>query len=230
LKTVYDHFGLSVEAELSTRPDKYIGDLSDWDRAEAILEEQIKVFSNWKIDPGAGAFYGPKIDLRIKDSLGRDHQCGTVQLDFNLPKRFELTYVNEHDQPTNLVMIHRAIFGSIERFMAILLEHTNGHLPFWLSPRKICIIPITPEYLPYAQTVAHHFKQYQLEVDASDNTVSKKIRTAETMRYNYIFVVGFRERNTNTVNIRIHDGILGSKSIEETLTLCQNDWDKQILF
>src|ERR1700741_1202892 len=109
-------------------------------------------------------------------------------------------------------MIHRAIFGSIERFMAILLEHTNGHLPFWLSPRKIAIIPITPEYLSYAQTIAQHFKPYHPNVNDSDNTVSKKIRNAEMMRYNYIFVVGLREQNTNTVNIRVHDGVLGTKS------------------
>ena len=230
LKTVYEHFDLTIQAELSTRPDNYIGELDDWNRAEAILEEQIKIFPHWKIDPGQGAFYGPKIDIKVRDSLNREHQCGTLQLDFNLPKRFELVYNDEHDQPITLVMIHRAIFGSIERFMAILLEHTNGHLPFWLSPRKICVIPITTEYLPYANKVADHFKPFKADVDRSDNTVSKKIRTAESLKYNYIFVVGLREQSTRTVNIRTHNMVFGSKSFEDAYVLCQKDFDKQYLF
>ena len=152
LKKVYEHFGFSFGVELSTRPEKYIGDLDNWNKAEEILEKKIKAIPNWKINKGDGAFYGPKIDVKIKDSLKREHQLGTIQLDFNLPERFNLQYRTEEDfeQP---VLIHRAIFGSVERFIAILLEHTNGNLPFWLSPRQICIVPVANKYNEYANEI-----------------------------------------------------------------------------
>lgn len=230
LRAIYDHFGLSMEAGLSTRPDEYIGDLDTWNKAEAILEEQISTLPNWKINKGDAAFYGPKIDFTISDSLGRKHQCGTLQLDFNLPQRFNLSYVNDQNQTQPLVLIHRAIFGSVERFLAILLEHTRGNLPFWLSPRRICVVPVTKDCIPYAQEVATYFEEFGAEVDASDLSVGKKIRTAEILKYNYIFIVGLREQNERGVNIRVQNSILGMKSLEEAKNLCQMDFNKQYIF
>jgi len=230
LETVYNHFNFKFEVELSTRPDKYIGNLDNWNKAEQILESKIKKISKWKINKGDGAFYGPKIDVKIKDSLKRKHQCGTIQLDFNLPERFQLKYSNDNEGLDTPVLIHRAIFGSIERFMAILLEHTNGRLPFWLSPSQISIIPISNIYLDYANQIKEKFNNYDVVVDNSKETLNKKIRNSQKQCFNYIFVVGEKEMETNTINIRIGKNILGTKTLEETLLICQNDYQKNKLF
>ena len=231
LKKVYEHFGFDFEVELSTRPEKYIGDINNWNKAEEILMNKIKVIPNWKVNEGDGAFYGPKIDVKIKDSLKREHQLGTIQLDFNLPERFGLKYKTEDDyeQP---VLIHRAIFGSVERFIAILLEHTGGKLPFWLSPRQICIVPVANKYIEYANIIKEKFigKFTETIVDDSTETMNKKIRNAEKLKFNYIFVVGEKEEEANTINIRFRKKVLGTKSIEETLELCQSDYDTKTLF
>ena len=202
LDKVYSSFGFDFEVELSTRPEKYIGELENWNKAEEILENKIKVFNNWKINKGDGAFYGPKIDVKIRDSLKREHQCGTIQLDFNLPERFDLKYVSENEGHERPVLIHRAIFGSFERFIAILLEHTKGKLPFWVSPRQICIVPVNLKYLTYAQSVKEKYNKYDIIIDDSTNTLNKKIRSAEKLCFNYIFVVGEKEEETNTINVR----------------------------
>ena len=159
---MYSLFEFDFEVELSTRPEKYIGHIENWDKAESVLENNIKTFPKWKVNQGDGAFYGPKIDVKIRDSLKREHQCGTIQLDFNLPERFDLKYTTETQDYERPVLIHRAIFGSFERFFAILLEHTSGRLPFWLSPRQICVIPISKENNEYAQEVRGHFTKYEL--------------------------------------------------------------------
>lgn len=209
LSEVYSLFEFEFEVELSTRPEKYIGDIENWNKAESVLENNIKTFSNWKVNPGDGAFYGPKIDVKIKDSLNREHQCGTIQLDFNLPERFDLKYVSENEGHERPVLIHRAIFGSFERFFAILLEHTNGKLPFWLSPRQICIIPVSQENIKYAKDVKELYKNYETFVDDSTNTLNKKIRTAEKMKFNYIFIVGEKEEQESNVTVRKKNKVIG---------------------
>ena len=223
LKKVYEHFGFKFYVELSTRPDKYIGTLENWNKAEEILKNKIKMIPKWKINEGDGAFYGPKIDVKIKDSLKRFHQCGTIQLDFNLPKRFELKYVTEQETFETPVLIHRAILGSVERFMAILLEHTSGKLPFWLSPRQICIIPISNIFLDFANEIFEQFNEFNIDIDNSTDTLNKKIRKAEKLKYNFIFVLGEKEKNSNSINIRKRKKILGIKSISETLNICREE-------
>ena len=219
LKNVYDEFKFEFEVELSTRPENYIGNLDNWNEAEKILENNIKKFDNWKINHGDGAFYGPKIDVKIKDSLNREHQCGTIQLDFNLPERFDLKYVGNNEKHEQPVLIHRAILGSFERFIAILLEHTNGHLPFWLSPRQICIIPVIPKYIDYGNTVLEEFKDYEVHLDESTNTLNKKIRSAEKMRFNFIFIIGQKEFENNSITLRCNNKVLGEFSFSQVKDL-----------
>lgn len=229
LQQVYQHFNFQFEVELSTRPEKYIGNLDNWNRAEEILEKKIKMIPKWKINKGDGAFYGPKIDVKIQDSLKRKHQCGTIQLDFNLPERFQLKYSNDKEGLDTPVLIHRAIFGSIERFMAILLEHTNGKLPFWLSPRQISIIPISNDCLDYAYQIKEQFNIYEVVVDDSKETLNKKIRNSQKLCFNYIFVLGEKEMETNTINVRVGKNILGTKTLEETIQLCQTNFLEKVL-
>jgi len=153
---VYGIFGFKFSLELSTRPEKFLGDIEVWNRAEKQLEEQLNEFkaetgSEWKLNPGDGAFYGPKIDIHIKDAIHRSHQCATIQLDFQLPIRFDLKFSNNQDKPEKPVIIHRAILGSVERFMAILIEHTAGKWPFWISPRQVVMVPVNARNLDYAK-------------------------------------------------------------------------------
>ena len=215
LKEIYDQFNFEFEVELSTRPEKYIGELENWNKAEDILENNIKLFDNWNINHGDGAFYGPKIDVKVKDSLKREHQCGTIQLDFNLPERFDLKYSTADEGYQRPVLIHRAILGSVERFIAILLEHTNGRLPFWLSPRQICIVPVANKYLEYGNKIKSEFSQYHIEVDDSTETFNKKIRNAEKLKFNYILVVGEKEEESNVVNVRMHKKNLGMMDLNQ---------------
>ncbi len=223
LSKVYKSFGFEFEVELSTRPEKYIGNIDNWNKAEEILEQKIKVFENWKINEGDGAFYGPKIDVKIRDSLKREHQCGTIQLDFNLPERFDLKYVSESEGHNRPVLIHRAIFGSFERFIAILLEHTNGRLPFWVSPRQICIIPISLKYIDYAKILEFKFSQYEVVIDDTTNTLNKKIRSAEQLCFNYIFVVGEKEEETATISVRKLNKNIGVLSHDEVNFLLKEE-------
>jgi threonyl-tRNA synthetase len=210
LKSVYGICGFSFKIKLSTRPEKYIGDLRIWDEAEAKLKTALDKFtssvgSSWEEKPGDGAFYGPKIDIELMDALQREHQCGTIQLDFNLPRRFKLRYVTkENTQPNSVVdageddlpagyarpvMIHRAIFGSFERMFGVLTEHFGGKWPFWLSPRQVQMIPVMPALNGYAEEVRDLFREHGLYVDAdlSGNTLQKKIRSAQLEQYNFIF-------------------------------------------
>lgn len=217
LRKVYEMFGFKYSVEVSTRPEKYIGSNEIWQRAETILMKHASEFGDINVDVGGGAFYGPKIDVKIKDSLGRDFQCATIQLDFNLPERFDLTYATSDQKSERPVMIHKAIFGSVERFMAILLEHTQGYLPFWLSPRQIMIIPIkTNLHTEYTNKVRNLLSKYRVQIDESGDTLNKKIFNAEIMKYNFIAVVGAQEVARNTIALRFwKDG----KSIVEKMKL-----------
>lgn len=207
LKHVYGIFGFDFKMELSTRPEKYVGDLKTWDSAEAKLEEALNTWGgDWEINAGDGAFYGPKIDIMISDALRRWHQCATIQLDFQLPNRFELEYKGE-DSSERPVMIHRAILGSVERMTAILTEHFAGKWPFWLSPRQVLVVPVGVKYFEYAEKVKQklHDEGFFADVDVSGNTLQKKVRTGQVQKYNFIFIVGEQEETEESVNIRNRD-------------------------
>ena len=224
---VYKHFQFEFSVELSTRPKEYIGSIETWNKAEAILKKSIKQFTKWTINEGDGAFYGPKIDIKIKDNRKREHQCGTLQLDFNLPERFDLKYKDNDDSFKRPVIIHRAILGSVERFIAILLEHGNGKLPFWLSPRQVSIVPIDNKYLPYANEIAKHLENYNIFIDDTTNTLNKKIRNSDKLRFNYVFVVGEKEVNDKTITIRANGKHFGTFSIDNTVSLLAKDLNKK---
>ncbi|KAF9621888.1 hypothetical protein IFM89_028476 [Coptis chinensis] len=209
IKYAYDIFGFTFELELSTRPEKYLGDVESWDKAEAALKAALDEFGRpWQINEGDGAFYGPKIDIGVFDALKRKFQCATLQLDFQLPKRFNLSYSTEKESATERpVMIHRAILGSVERMVAILLEHYKGKWPFWLSPRQAIVCPVSEKSQEYAVKVQEQIHQagYFVDVDASDRKIQKKVREAQLAQYNYILVVGEEEANTGQVSVRVRD-------------------------
>ncbi|KAL9635342.1 MAG: hypothetical protein Q9164_003523 [Protoblastenia rupestris] len=239
LKCVYGLFGFPFKLKLSTRPEKYLGDIETWNTAEAKLKSALDAFSaggngQWELNEGDGAFYGPKIDIEISDALKRDFQCATIQLDFQLPQNFELEYMTAEaagkskdiaepasngDATTagkpklpgsgraRPVMVHRAIIGSFERFMAILTEHFAGKWPFWLSPRQILVIPVTPAVNDYVEEVQTILRANKLlaDTDISGNTMKKKILTGQLQQYNFIFVVGAEEKQSRSVNIRNRD-------------------------
>ncbi|KAK1697091.1 hypothetical protein QYE76_013788 [Lolium multiflorum] len=209
IKYVYDKFGFNhdYELELSTRPEKYLGDIETWNKAEQQLREALLEFGKpFEINEGDGAFYGPKIDVGVFDALKRKHQCATIQLDFQLPICFDLTYSTEEgtEKP---VMIHRAILGSFERMFAILLEHYNGKWPLWLSPRQAIVCSISPKSVEYAKQV--HAKIYKagfdVDMDTSDKKIDKKVAEAQAQgaQFNYILVVGEREAKSETVSVRL---------------------------
>jgi len=206
---VYKIFGLSYSIELSTRPEeKYIGDIEIWNRSEKALEEAChKAGHECKINPGDGAFYGPKLDFHIKDSLGRVWQCGTIQLDMNLPERFDLTYVDADGSKKRPVMLHRVIFGSIERFIGILIEHYAGAFPLWLSPVGVNIIPVNNEYhLEYAREILNLLKEnnFRVELDSRDEKLSYKMRESQTRKIPYTLILGDKEKENSTISYRLH--------------------------
>jgi threonyl-tRNA synthetase len=217
LKSIYGIFGFTFSLKLSTRPEKYLGNIETWDKAEALLEEALNKFGHpWTLNPGDGAFYGPKIDIVISDALRRKHQCATIQLDFQLPERFQLSYrtpsstsADASEHFARPVMIHRAILGSIERMIAILTENYGGKWPFWLSPFQVCIIPVSTSFIEYAKFVEKTCSDAGLYAmaDISDATLNKKIRKAEISHWNFIFVVGEQELNAKSVNCRNRDDI-----------------------
>jgi len=214
---MYAIFGLSYSIELSTRPEeKYIGDIEIWEKSEAALESAcIKAGRTCKINPGDGAFYGPKLDFHIKDSLGRVWQCGTIQLDMNLPERFDLTYIDSDGSKKRPVMLHRVIYGSIERFIGILIEHYAGLFPLWLSPVQVNIIPVNNEYhLEYANKIFDLLKENNIRVNLDDREekLGYKMRESQTKKNPITLILGDQERDNKTVSYRIH----GEK---ETVTL-----------
>lgn len=228
LQSVYSTFGFSFQLSLSTRPDSFLGETVLWDEAEKQLQKSLVDFGRpWKVNPGDGAFYGPKIDINIKDALGRSHQCATIQLDFQLPIRFNLTYVSkEGDDKKNPIIIHRAILGSVERMIAILSENYGGKWPFWLSPRQVMVIPVGPTCETYALQVSSAFSEegFMADVDLDHScTLNKKIRNAQLAQYNFILVVGEKERANNAVNVRTRDNkIHGEISLASAIDKLKN--------
>uniref|UniRef100_A0A3P8QDH3 threonine--tRNA ligase n=1 Tax=Astatotilapia calliptera TaxID=8154 RepID=A0A3P8QDH3_ASTCA len=221
LRTVYDVFGFTFKLNLSTRPEKFLGDPEVWDQAEKQLENSLNEFGEkWVLNPGDGAFYGPKIDIQIKDAIGRYHQCATIQLDFQLPIRFNLTFSSPPPTPQP-VIIHRAILGSVERMIAILTENYGGKWPLWLSPRQVMVVPVGPTCEEYAEKIKQEFHSSGLMTDVDLDpscTLNKKIRNAQLAQYNFILVVGEKEKTSNTVNVRTRDNkVHGEHSVEECI-------------
>uniref|UniRef100_A0A8C1Q8P2 threonine--tRNA ligase n=1 Tax=Cyprinus carpio TaxID=7962 RepID=A0A8C1Q8P2_CYPCA len=223
LRTVYDVFGFTFKLNLSTRPEKFLGEPEVWDQAEKQLENSLNDFGEkWVLNPGDGAFYGPKIDIQIKDAIGRYHQCATIQLDFQLPIRFNLTFVShDGDDKKRPVIIHRAILGSVERMIAILTENYGGKWPLWLSPRQVMVVPVGPTCDEYAQRVQQEFHRGGLMTDVDLDpgcTLNKKIRNAQLAQYNFILVVGEKEKSSDTVNVRTRDNkVHGERSLADCM-------------
>ena len=216
---VYSVFGLSYKIELSTMPEDHIGDVKDWDFATETLKEAVmEVGKDFEVNEGDGAFYGPKLDFHLADSLGRTWQCGTIQLDMQMPERFELEYVGEDGQKHRPVMIHRVVFGSIERFIGIITEHYAGAFPTWLSPVQVKLLPITDRAAAYADQVAAQLDEagYRVEVDHRNEKIGKKIREAQLEKVPYMLVIGDKEAEAGTVSVRHRaDGDLGVMSTED---------------
>lgn len=191
LQHIYSTFGFSYQLKLSTRPESFLGDVEVWNQAEKMISDSLDESGlPWKLNPGDGAFYGPKIDITLMDALRRQHQCATIQLDFQLPIRFNLSYIDEKGEKKHPVIIHRAILGSVERMVAVLLESFGGKWPFWLSPRQAMVVPVAAPFNEYAQTVQKQLKEAGFMCEANvDNTetMNKKVRNAQIAQFNFIF-------------------------------------------
>ncbi len=205
---VYSKFGFKYRVEFSTRPEKRIGSDKVWDKAEALLEKVLKKRKMpYKINKGDGAFYGPKIDFHLKDSLGREWQCATIQLDFAMPERFELEYIDKDNTRKRPIMLHRTVYGSLERFIGVLIEHFNGRLPTWLMPVQVRVLSFTDRNLDYAkkiiEKIGNDIPNIRLDADFRQTTVPAKVKDAEIMRVPYIIVVGDKEEKEKTLAVRV---------------------------
>ncbi len=210
-----------LDIYLSTRPEKYVGEPQDWEMATAALKKSLEnTRVNYQIDPGEGVFYGPKIDIKVKDVLKRSWQCTTIQVDFNLPKRFNLKYSDDQGKIRQPIMIHRALLGSLERFFGILIEHYGGFFPVWLSPVQVMVIPINERNLEYAANITGTLKTSSIraELDERSEGVGRKIRDAELQKIPYIIIVGDEEQKNKNISLRIHKkGDQGKRNLEEFL-------------
>ena len=224
---VYEIFGFDVRLELSTRPENRIGSDALWDHSEAALTAALESRGlEYQVNEGDGAFYGPKIDLHMTDSLGRPWQLGTVQLDYNFPERFDLTYTGADNAEHRPVMIHRALFGSFERFIGILLEHVAGELPIWLTPVQAIVLPISDRHLEYGERVRARLRKagVRVELDGRSETVSRKVRDAELRKIPYMLIVGDRDQEGDVVSVREHRaGDAGAESVEQFAARVEND-------
>jgi threonyl-tRNA synthetase len=213
---------------LSTRPEKYAGTEKGWQRATNSLKyvlEKLKL--KYQIDPGGGVFYGPKIDIKIRDSLGRPWQCTTIQVDFNLPERFNITYIDQKGKRQQPIMIHRALLGSIERFIGVLIEHYGGALPLWLSPEQIWIIPVGSRHQKYAQKIKKELSSFRVMVRSENETVSKKIRDGELQKIPYLLVVGDKEIKRKSVRVRSKNKDLGVMKLNRFLEKIKMEIEKK---
>jgi threonyl-tRNA synthetase len=219
VQRVYEDFRLTPEMKLSTRPAEYLGEKATWDHAEAELKKALEAAGQaYTINEGDGAFYGPKIDFAVTDALGRKWQCATIQLDYQLPQQFQLKYVGADNAEHRPVVIHRAIFGSFERFIALLLEHTAGALPLWLAPVQVAVLPIADRHVDYARTVAERLRAagLRVEIDERQEKVNFKIREAQLQKVPYMLVTGDREAAEGTVSVRSRSGgDQGARPVEE---------------
>ena len=229
----FEDFTAQVSIRDKDNPDKYIGDLKTWEIAEnAIISAASDKGLNYKIVEGEAAFYGPKLDFMVKDALGRNWQLGTIQVDYNLPKRFDLTYKGADNQLHRPVMIHRAPFGSMERFIAVLLEHTGGNFPLWLTPEQVIILPISDKYQIYTEKVLHLLENSEIRalVDKRSEKTGRKIRDAEVSKIPFMLILGEKEENEGTVSVRKHgEGDIGSFSIEGFISFVKEEISKTVI-
>jgi threonyl-tRNA synthetase len=232
-KYVYEIFGFKFMVELSTRPDNFMGDPAAWEEAENSLQKVLEETGiPFKINPGDGAFYGPKIDFHLKDSIGRTWQCGTIQLDFQLPEKFDMTYAGGDGAEHRPVMLHRTIFGSLERFIGILVEHYAGAFPYWMSPVQVKIIQVKPDFESYALKIADELEQMNVrfERDARDEKLGKKIRDAQMEKVPYMLIIGAKEAELNTVSVRTRSGgDIGSRNLEELKSMLKSEFKPSAL-
>ena len=226
----FKNFTAQVSVRDHETPEKYIGGKENWDKAEqAIINAAKDKELDFVIEPGEAAFYGPKLDFMVKDALGRSWQLGTIQVDYNLPERFDLTYKGRDNQLHRPVMIHRAPFGSMERFIAILLEHTGGNFPLWLMPDQVIILPISDKYQIYTEKVLHLLENSEIRalVDNRSEKTGRKIRDAEVGKIPFMLILGEKEENEGTVSVRRHgEGDIGTFSIQEFISLIQKEISK----
>ncbi|MGG8497232.1 threonine--tRNA ligase [Tenacibaculum sp. TC6] len=229
----FENFTAQVSIRDMQNLDKYIGDAETWEIAEnAIISAAKDKGLNFVIEEGEAAFYGPKLDFMVKDALGRSWQLGTIQVDYNLPKRFDLTYKGPDNQLHRPVMIHRAPFGSMERFIAVLLEHTGGNFPLWLTPDQVIILPISEKYQNYAEKVLHLLENSEIRalIDDRNEKTGRKIRDAEVSKIPFMVIVGEKEQEDGTVSVRKHgEGDIGTLSIEEFASLIQKEVNKTLV-
>jgi len=225
INEVYTLFGFKYQVELSTRPEKSIGEDADWELSIQGLKDALEDLGlDYVINEGDGAFYGPKIDFHLEDSIGRTWQCGTIQLDFNLPKRFEIDYTGADGEKHQPIMIHRVVFGSVERFIGILIEHYAGAFPLWLSPTQVKVLPISDKFMDYASSVTKALKAagIRTELDTRAEKIGFKIREAQMQKVPYMLIVGEKEEEASLVSIRNRkEGDVGQKSVEEFIGLVQ---------
>ncbi len=226
INRIYKVFNLEYKIELSTRPEeKFIGDIKVWEKAEAVLAAACKkAGKEYKINPGDGAFYGPKLDFHIKDSLGRTWQCGTIQLDMNLPERFDLTYIDSDGSKKRPIMLHRVIYGAIERFIGILIEHYAGAFPLWLSPVQVNIIPVNNKiHLEYANKIKNLLLEegIRVELDSSDEKLSYRMRNSQVNKIPYSVIIGDKEKDNNSLSYRRY-------SKEETVSVSDIEFIKMM--
>jgi threonyl-tRNA synthetase len=233
LKTLsFGDFTAQVSLRDPANKEKYIGSDENWQKAEQAIIEAVKEKNlNYVIEEGEAAFYGPKLDFMVRDALGRKWQLGTIQVDYNLPERFELEYIGADNEKHRPVMIHRAPFGSMERFVAVLLEHCGGNFPLWLTPEQVVVLPISEKYQDYAEKVLQLLKNYDIRslIDERAEKIGRKIRDAEVGKVPYMLIVGEKEANENTVSVRRHgEGDLGSMTVEVFSEIIQKELQKEL--
>ena len=230
----FEEFTAQISLRDPDNPDKYIGSTENWDKAEAaIIEATAEKGLKTVVEYGEAAFYGPKLDFMVKDALGRSWQLGTIQVDYNLPERFELEYVGSDNQNHRPVMIHRAPFGSMERFVAVLLEHCAGNFPLWLTPQQAIILPISEKYHDYAEKVLNLLNNSDIRalVDERAEKAGRKIRDAEVSKIPYMLIVGEKEASEGTVSVRKHGGEdMGSQKLEDFVQLITKEVESLTTF
>ena len=234
-KQLYGIFGLDFELTLSTRPDDYMGDIELWNKAEANLKSVLDELcgkDNYRINEGDGAFYGPKIDIKMKDCLGREWQMGTIQVDFQLPLRFNLSYIDSNGEKKTPILVHRAIFGSFERFIGIITEHFAGAFPVWLSPVQVSILPISDHQKEYAEKIKAILEEkgIRVELDARQEKIGYKIREAQLQKVPYMLILGEKEVEANAVGVRKRkEGDIGQMSIEDFVSMILKEIEEKAM-
>ena len=225
----YKVFGLEFTPSLSTRPEDYMGELEVWDRAEQELRDVLDEMygeGNYQIKEKDGAFYGPKIDIQMKDCLGRQWQMGTIQLDFQLPLRFDLSYIDADGERKTPIIIHRVIYGSLERFIGLITEHFAGAFPLWIAPVQVKVLTISDEYKEYADKITRQLldKNIRIEVDDRNEKIGYKIREAQVQKVPYMLIIGEKELKDNVISVRSRkDGDIGQMSIDKFIEKVEDE-------